>query len=126
MPRSDPPLIGQPPAFAEYAATRSWVAVHLVQLAGIVLLVLALISLSRLISGSSDTIWGHVGVVFAAASLAIAGALQAVDGIALKVMVDRWPAASGTQEEMLFAAAFAVRQIEVGFAGILSLFLGVT
>jgi hypothetical protein len=113
-------------AFAEYAASRSWVAVHLIQLAGIVLLVLALISLSRLISGSSDTIWGHVGVVFAAASLAIAGALQAVDGIALKVMVDRWAAASGTQKEMLFAAAFAVRQIEVGFAGILSLFLGVT
>jgi hypothetical protein len=113
-------------AFTEYAASRSWVAIHLVQLAGILLIVCALIVLSRLISRSSDSIWARVGAFLAGASLAIAGALQAVDGVAVKVMVDRWAAASGTQKEMWFDAAFAVRQTEVGLASMLSLFLGIT
>ena len=98
----------------------------MVQLAGILLIVFALISLSRLISRSSDSILAPVGALLAGASLAIAGALQAVDGIALKVMVDRWAAALGAQKEMWFDAAFAVRQIEVGLASMLSLFLGIS
>jgi hypothetical protein len=113
-------------AFSEYAASRSWVAIHLVQLAGILLIVVALISLSRLISRSTNSIWAQIGAFLAGASLAIAGALQAVDGVALKVMVDRWAAALGPQKEMWFDAAFAVRQIEVGLASMLSLFLGIT
>jgi hypothetical protein len=67
-----------------------------------------------------------LGAFGATASLAIAGALQAVDGVALKVMVDRWASATGNDKTMLFHAAFAVRQIEVGLASIASLTSGLT
>ena len=53
-------------------------------------------------------------------------ALQAVDGIALKFMVDAWAAAPAAQKEGLFHAAFAVRQIEIGLASMASLSLGLT
>jgi hypothetical protein len=113
-------------AFTEYAASDSWVAIHLVQLAGIALIVFALFSLSRLISRGRDSAFAQAGALLAGASLAIAGPLQAVDGVALKVMVDRWAAASGQQREIMFDSAFAVRQIEVGLASMLSMFLGIT
>jgi hypothetical protein len=113
-------------AFAEYAADRPWVASHLMQLIGVLLMVFALVLLSRLMAGGHGSGWAHIGVVGAGASLAVAAALQAVDGVALKVMVDRWAAASATEKGMLFYAAFGVRQIEVGLASILSLLLGIT
>lgn len=41
-------------------------------------------------------------------------------------MVDRWAAASAADKGMLFLAAFAVRQIEIGLASMLSLLTGMT
>jgi len=58
--------------------------------------------------------------------LAVAAALQAVDGVALKVLVDRWAATTATDKEMLFLATFTVRQIEIGFASMFSLLMGLT
>lgn len=109
-------------AFTEYAADRLWVASHLMQLIGLILMVFALI----LMSSGRGASWAHMGVVGAGASLSVAAALQAVDGVALKMMVDRWAAASAAEKEMLFHAAFGVRQIEIGLASILSLLLGIT
>ncbi len=60
------------------------------------------------------------------ASLALAATLQAVDGIALKTMVDAWAAAPAAQKEVAFHAAFAVRQVESGLASMVSLFFGLT
>src|SRR5829696_8566270 len=57
---------------------------------------------------------------------AIAAALQAVDGVALKVMVDRWAQASGEARARAFEGAVAVRQIEVGVASLLSVAFGLT
>lgn len=113
-------------AFTEYAADRLWVASHLLQLIGLILIVFALVLLSRIMSGGGGSSWAHLGVVGAGASLSVAAALQAVDGVALKVMVDRWAAASAAEKEMLFQATFGVRQIEIGLASILSLLLGIT
>jgi hypothetical protein len=56
----------------------------------------------------------------------VAAALQAVDGVALKVMVDSWAAAPAAQKQTVFYAAFAVRQIEAGLASMLSLLLGLS
>jgi hypothetical protein len=56
----------------------------------------------------------------------VVAALQAVDGIALKVMVDRWAATTGDTRELAFQTAFAVRQIEIGLASLLSLVAGLT
>jgi hypothetical protein len=57
-------------------------------------------------------------------SVAGATALEAVNGVAVKVMVDRWAAASGDAYLRAFEAAFAVRQIEVGLAPLLSIVFG--
>jgi len=56
----------------------------------------------------------------------VAAALQAVDGVALKVMLDRWAAATGEARALAFEAAFAVRQVEIGLASLLSLVSGFT
>lgn len=116
-------------AFAEYAADHNWVASHLLQLLGMTLIVAALVFLTRLLAQGAGASWAEVGAVGAGASLAVAAVLQAVDGIALKVMVDRWAAATaaaGADKELLFMGAFAVRQVEIGLASILSLMMGIT
>src|SRR5437773_8198142 len=113
-------------AFSEYAADRLWVASHLTQLAGVVLMVAALLFLAQQLEAASGTGWTRLAAGGAIASLAVAAALQAVDGVALKVMVDAWAAAPEAQKESAFRAAFAVRQIEVGLASMASLSLGLT
>lgn len=113
-------------AFTEYAADSLWVASHLTQLAGVALMVAALLLLARQLESGTGAGWARIGGAGAIAGLALAAALQAVDGIALKVMVDAWAAAPASQKENAFHAAFAVRQVEVGLAGMFSLLLGVT
>jgi len=113
-------------AFTEYAADRLWVANHLTQLAGVALVVAALLVLARQLESGSGAGWSRVAAGGAIVSLAMATALQAVDGIALKVMVNAWAAAPASQKEAAFHAAFAVRQVEIGFASMLSLVLGLT
>jgi hypothetical protein len=113
-------------AFTEYAADHHWVASHFMQLLGIALMVAALILLSRRMAGGPADAAATLGTAGAVASLAVAAALQAVDGVALKGMVNTWAAASGREKEVLFQAAFAVRQIETGLASIVSLLFGLT
>ena len=113
-------------AFTEYAADHLWVASHLTQLAGVALMVVALLFLTRQLESARDTGWPQIAAGGAIASLAVAAMLQAVDGIALKVMVDAWAAAPAQQKEGVFHATFAVRQVEVGLATMLSLLLGLT
>lgn len=113
-------------AFSEYATARLWVASHLLQLAGVGLMVAAVVLLSRLLVAGRGAAWARVGAAGAVAGLSTAAALQAVDGVALKMMVDAWAAASGSAKEMLFHAAFGVRQVEVGLAAMVSLLLGLT
>ena len=97
-------------AFTEYAADPLWVASHLTQLFGVILLVGALILLSRILSNRGAALWAALGRAGAIASLAAAAATQAVDGVALKVMVDNGAAASEPEKAMMFQAAYGVRQ----------------
>jgi len=113
-------------AFTEYAADHLWVASHLTQLAGVALMVAALLLLAHQLESASGKGWSRVAAGGAVASLAVATTLQAVDGIALKRMVDIWAAAPAAQKEVAFHAAFAVRQVEVGLASLLSLLMGLT
>jgi len=113
-------------AFTEYAADRLWVASHLTQLAGMALMVSALVLLAQQVTTENTRGWARLAVGGAIVSLTVATTLQAVDGVALKVMVDTWAAAPAAQKEEAFYAAFAVRQIEVGLASMLSLSLGLT
>jgi len=113
-------------AFTEYAGDRHWVATHLLQLSGIAVLVSVLVLLSRRMAGGPADSAASLGAVGAGASLAVAAALQAVDGVALKAMVNAWVAAPEPERALLFHAAFAVRQIEIGLASSTSLLFGLT
>lgn len=113
-------------AFAEYAADRHWIASQLLQLLGVALMVGALVLLGRLLAGGAGHSAAAVGMAGAVASLAVAGALQAVDGVALKAMIDAWAAAPAEAKAGLFHAALAVRQIEIGLASVASLLFGLT
>lgn len=113
-------------AFAEYANDPHWIASHLTQLFGVWLMSAVLVMLSGRMAGGPADMASRVGMAGAIASVAMAGALQAVDGIALKAMVDIWAAAPEEQRAALFPAVLAVRQIEVGLASIASLLFGLT
>lgn len=113
-------------AFAEYAADPIWVWSHLGQFLGIAALGAALIGLGATFERGRAAAWGRLGLAGAAVTVAVAGALQAVDGVALKVMVDRWAAATGEERALAFETALAVRQIEIGLASLLSISFGLT
>ena len=113
-------------AFTEYAADHLWVASHLTQLAGVAAIVAALLFLTEQLKESRGSSVARIAAAGAIASLTLAAALQAVDGIALKAMVDAWAVAPASQKQGVFHAAFAVRQIEIGLASMVSLSLGLT
>ena len=112
-------------AFAEYAASENWIAVHLGQFAaGLVLLVGILVLLAGLRGGGAPS-----PVVRAAEALtAIAGAvfavLQAVDGVALKHVVDSLVAAPSDLRAAAFHDAETVRWTEWALAGYFRITLG--
>lgn len=111
-------------AFAEYSANRPYVWTHLGQFAGFALIGAALAALSAQLEAGWAAAWGRIGVFAATVSVAMAATLQAVDGIALKAVVDRWAAADGAMRPTIFETAFAIRQIEIGLAGLLSISFG--
>lgn len=56
--------------------------------------------------------------------MALVAGLQAIDGIALKVMVDRWAAGGGSSKWL--EGAYVVRQMEGGFLAMFILMLSLT
>ncbi len=113
-------------AFSEYAADRHWVASHLTQLAGVTLIVGALLVLARELESGGRGVLPRIASGGSIATLALTAVLQAVDGIALKVMVDAWAGVESPEKAGLFHAAFGVRQVEVGLASVTSIFFGLT
>jgi len=113
-------------AFAEHAADSLWVWSHLGQFAGLAMLGAALVALAATLEPGRAAAWGRIGLVGAAVMVALGAALQAVDGVALRVVVERWASAAGEARAPAFEAAFAVRQVEVGLASLLSLVSGLT
>jgi len=113
-----------PAAFAEYAADPFWVWTHLTQFLGVALMLVGLVALRDAMEDENTAWVARLGLVFGIAALASAAALQAVDGVALKVMVDQWASVPPDQKQGAFVAAFAVRQIEIGLATFLSLLFG--
>ncbi|MBV8454884.1 MAG: hypothetical protein JOZ29_21835, partial [Deltaproteobacteria bacterium] len=93
-------------AFTEYAADPLWIASHLAQLAGIALLLTTLIVIADLQQAVSSGFYYRVAAAGAIACLAIAAALQAIDGIALKRTVNAWSAAPIMKRDAAFYAAF--------------------
>jgi hypothetical protein len=113
-------------AFTEYAADRMWVFSHLMQLLGCLSIAASLVLFSQALMAGPAAAWARLGRAGAIASMAMFSALQAVDGVALKIMVDRWSAAAEPDKAMVFQIAYGVRQIEIGLASISSLLFGLT
>lgn len=108
-------------AFAEYAADHHWLSSHLIQLLGVLLGVFALLALTWRLRDGKAGVWALFGAACTLASLALAFALQAVDGVALKLMVEQWARAEEPLKAQLFAATLGVRQIEAGLAALFGL-----
>lgn len=111
-------------AFAGYAAHGHWVVAHLGEFIGWVLVLAALTALTWKMRSGRAAGWAFLGAVGGAATMSLAAGLQAIDGVALKVMVDRW--AAGRRSDELFEGAYAVRQIEGGFLALFVLMLSLT
>lgn len=111
-------------AFTEYAADELWVGSHLSQFLGVFLLFVGLVALNDSLKGETFAWVAKLGVLVGIAALGTTAILQAVDGIALKSMVDSWASASEAQRRETFQTALAVRQIEVGLASFVALLFG--
>jgi hypothetical protein len=114
--------------FREYAQSDLWIAVHLAQFAGFLLVIGGLVALYFSIAIRADAAaaiarFGLATAVTTGASFTI---LQAVDGIALKRAVDAWASAPPDQEVAAFAAAEAIRWIEIGVNSLAFSLVGLT
>ena len=117
-----------PAVFREYAQSDLWIAVHLAQFAGFLLVIGGLVALYFSIAVRADAAaaiarFGLAAAVTTGASFTI---LQAVDGIALKRAVDAWASAPPDQEVAAFAAAEAIRWIEIGVNSLAFSLVGLT
>jgi hypothetical protein len=106
-------------AFAEYARSDDWVAVHIGQYLGTLLIAVALIALARSAARQPGTagalaVVGAVGAVVVAAVFTVQ---MAVDGVALKAAVGAWAGASGAERPAAFLMADDIRAVEKGLAG---------
>jgi hypothetical protein len=111
-----------PLVFAEYAQDNLWIASHMGQFAGGMLVFLGgFVALFRLLRKRSESgiasalAWLGLAVTIATGSaLAV---LQAIDGIALKMAVDAWyaavPAGDGGEEAITFRVAEGIRWTEI-------------
>lgn len=100
-------------AFEHYAREPFWGVIHLAELLGILLMCVTGLALSWRLRRGAAGVWailaGGAMIVFAG----VYAIFTAVDGVALGVMVRRW-AEAGTDQNVLFEAAYAVRQVEAG------------
>lgn len=113
--------------FAKYADSDSWVAVHLVQFAGVLMALAGFLVLYRVLQLLGEVpLLARFALGAAIATAATWAVLQAVDGVALKQAVDAWADASGPQKAIRFADAETVRWTEWGINTYFRLLFGLT
>lgn len=102
--------------FAEYAASASWIGVHLGQFVAMAILLAGLLGLFFAADVKTETArWaGRFGASLAVAALVLYGAVQAVDGVANKHADTAWATAPQAEKAARFASAEAIRWIEWG------------
>jgi hypothetical protein len=114
-----------PVVFAVYAESDPWIAAHIGQFAGILLIFAGgFVALHRLLVKSESataSALSWLGLVTAIITASAFTILQAVDGIALKIAVDSWYAippsstAGGEEEKAIaFRVAEGIRWTEIG------------
>lgn len=102
--------------FATYADDDIWAAVHVGQFAAMAILLAGLIALALTLDAQRGAArWlSRLGAAAAAATLALYGVLQAVDGVALKQAVNAWASAPEAEKAARFAMAEGIRWLEWG------------
>ncbi|WP_374970589.1 hypothetical protein [Terrabacter sp. BE26] len=113
--------------FAQYAASSSWIAVHLGIFAGFAAMVLGVYLLFSLFRDGRPAIElsAQVGLVCTGVALGLTAARYAVDGVVLKRAVDAWVATPAPLKPGRFAAAEAVRALEEALSSYQGIVLGV-
>lgn len=112
-------------SFTEYAHSDNWTLVHLGQFAGMAVLIIGLLTLGLAIDAYSGTA-GKFGAVSGIVALGLYAVLQALDGVALKQVVDAWVSAPEAEKAGRLASAEAIRWLEWAFRSYQSFILGVT
>ena len=114
--------------FALYAQSQVWTAVHLGQFIGMVIIIGGLLVLCFALNlQAPGPLWmSRCGAIAAVIALSLYGALQAVDGVALKHAVDAWARAPAAEQGARFASAEAIRWLEWGLRSYQSFMLGLS
>src|SRR6478735_5659483 len=103
-----------PAIFVIYAASRSWIAVHLGQFIGMTIITFGLVVLFFVLDAADGiALWlNRFALVTAGAAMALYAVLQAVDGVGLKHAVDAWASAQPGDKAVRFDAAETIRWLE--------------
>jgi hypothetical protein len=112
----------------EYAADHYWLAVHLAQLAGVLLLGVVLIALACWLveAGGWAAALARLGLVTTVASLAVYTVNQAIDGVGIKFVADSYRDAAPADKPGALRLADAIRHLELGTSSLFELMLGLT
>src|SRR5919112_745231 len=114
--------------FAEYASDDSWIAVHIGQFAGVIMVFAGgFVALYRLLMQSElsmASILAWIGLALAIMTASAFAVLQAIDGIAQKRAVDSWVAAPPEEKAIPFRVAEGIRFIEYGTNSIFRILQG--
>jgi hypothetical protein len=104
--------------FAEYANSAPWIAAHIGQfVGGIIIFAGGFVALFRLLVRSESmtvSVLAWIGFAIAIIAASTLSILQAVDGIALKRAVDSWVVAPAGEKMVAFRVAEGIRWTEVG------------
>jgi hypothetical protein len=114
--------------FAEYASSTNWTLVHLGQFAGMLVIIAGLLVLFRALNvrmGLAGLV-AQGAAVSAIVTLSLYAILQAIDGVALKQVVDAWASAPEAEKAARFASAEAIRFLEWGGRSYQDFMLGIT
>lgn len=111
-------------AFVDYSVEPYWALYHLGELLGILLMSVTVIALAYRFRRGIPGVWATLGGVAMVLCASVYAVFVAVDGVALGILVKRWAEAGPEQQEVLFEAAFAVRQIEGGLFSLQWLMFG--
>src|SRR5215203_4431135 len=109
------------------AQSERWVLVHLVIVVGLILMLGALVALSRSIEGGLPGALSQLGYVAAVAGVTVGVILVIVDGVAAKHLADAWEAAPPDQAVAALRVVLAEEAINFAIAALFNiLFAGVT
>jgi Domain of unknown function (DUF4386) len=117
-----------PLVFTKYASNDSWIAIHIGQFAGVIMVFAGgFVVLYRLLMQSESSLasmLAWIGLALAIMTASVFAILQAVDGIAQNMTVDSWVASPPEKKAIAFGVAEGIRFIEYGTNSIFRILQG--